>query len=57
MADAASEFGLFEASELPMITHGLCPGCEREIVAELERSTPPDARSAARVDRRGLDLV
>jgi hypothetical protein len=54
---AAREFGLFEASEIPMITHGLCPGCEHEIVAELERATSPGERSAARVDRGGLDLV
>lgn len=54
---AAREFGLFEATEIPMITHGLCPGCERQIVAELERLGAQGARSAAGVDRGGLDLV
>jgi hypothetical protein len=50
--DAAEEFGLFEADELPDITHGLCPSCEQSIMAELEKSDIGGrSPSAPRVDR------
>ena len=55
--EAACEFGLFERDEVPDITHGLCPECERKILAELERATPGGTVSAAGVDRGRFDLL
>ncbi|MGE5814369.1 MAG: hypothetical protein ACM36C_07775 [Acidobacteriota bacterium] len=56
--EAAREFGLLEGNDVPEITHGLCPTCEREIVAELEKTARAGGEvSAACVDRGGLDLV
>lgn len=55
--EAAREFGLFESGDLPEVTHGLCPSCERAVVAELEKLQPEESPSASGVDRGRLDLI
>jgi hypothetical protein len=50
--EAAREFGILESNDVPEVTHGLCPSCERTILAELEAAgaAPEASGSASRVD-------
>ena len=40
--EGLAQLRLFEASEVPRLTHGLCPNCYRVIMADLDDSGPPN---------------
>ena len=39
--EGLAELRPFEASEMPRLTHGLCPNCYEAVIAETENSEPP----------------
>ena len=39
--EGLSQLRPFEASEMPRLTHGLCPNCYEVIIADPDNSGPP----------------